>query len=147
MRISTKGRYGMRFMLDVALHGHGSTISLKDVARRQQISEKYLWQVVHPLKSAGLVRVTRGAHGGFALAREASEITMKDILDAVEGSSALVECSDCPEKCDRSPDCAMQSIWKDLNQQVAGALSAVNLQAIVDKQKDIASKEAADFVI
>src|SRR5450759_2500949 len=96
MKLSTKGRYGVRLMLDLASHFGEGPVILKQISQREEISEKYLWQLINPLKSVGLVRATRGAHGGYVLAKTPSEITVKDILQVVEGSLCIVECVEKP---------------------------------------------------
>jgi len=134
-------------MLDLALHGDGEALSLNDIAHRQAISEKYLWQVVNPLKSAGLVTVTRGAKGGFMLTREPALVTLKDILDAVEGDSVLVDCVSVPEKCKRRGECVMQGVWSELTQKISEAMRSITLQSIVERQKLMERDTALDYVI
>lgn len=94
MKISTKGRYALRLMLDVALHSHGTAVPLRDVAQRQDISDKYLEQIVTQLSRAGLVRSVRGAGGGYLLTREPEEYTVGEILRVLEGNLAPVSCAD-----------------------------------------------------
>ena len=94
MKISTKGRYALRLMLDVALHSHGAAVPLRDVAQRQEISDKYLEQIVTQLSRAGLVRSVRGAGGGYLLTREPEEYTVGEILRVLEGNLAPVSCVD-----------------------------------------------------
>src|ERR1035437_5826122 len=91
-------------MLDLAIHGKEGVVTLKAVARRQQISEKYLWQIVTPLKSAGLIAATVGAKGGYTLARDPAKVTLKDILDPLEGDCVLVKCTKRASACSRSAD-------------------------------------------
>ncbi len=135
MKVSTKGRYGVRFMLDVALHQDEGPVTLKDVARRQEISEKYLWQVLNPLKAAGLVTATRGAHGGYALSRPASKITIRDIVATLEGECFLVECTKTPDSCDRAESCVAREMWQDLEDKMAGYMRSITLKQLVEKQK------------
>jgi len=85
MKLSTKGRYGVRLMLDLAAHYGERPVLLKEISQREDISEKYLWHLITPLKSAGLIHATRGAHGGYELAKAPSEITVKDVFEVVEG--------------------------------------------------------------
>ena len=80
MRVSTKGRYGLRILLDVALNQQRGPVALRDISRRQEISQKYLWQVINPLKAAGLINVTRGARGGYVLARSPDKISLREIV-------------------------------------------------------------------
>ena len=99
MKISTKGRYALRLMLDVALHSHGTAVPLRDVAHRQDISDKYLEQIVTQLSRAGLVRSVRGAGGGYLLTREPEEYTVGEILRVLEGNLAPVSCAAADDVC------------------------------------------------
>ena len=103
MKLSTRGRYGVRLMLDLALHYGEGPIFLKDIAERQGISEKYLWQLINPLKTTGLINSQRGAHGGYVLGKAPERISLKEILQILEGSLCLVDCVDNPSFCERSP--------------------------------------------
>ena len=105
MKISTKGRYALRLMLDLALAEAGEPVPLRDVARRQEISDKYLEQIVTPLSRSGLVRSVRGAGGGYLLTRDAAEYTVGEILRPLEGSLAPVSCVDGSECCGRAARC------------------------------------------
>ena len=106
MKISTKGRYALRLMLDLAVHGgDGLPVSLKDVSRRQQLSDKYLEQIVTPLSKAGLVRSMRGAGGGYLLTRRPEEYTVGEILRPLEGDLAPVECATDADFCERCGEC------------------------------------------
>ena len=98
-------------MFDLALHYGEGAVSLRDVARRQGISEKYLWHLIPPLKNTGLITATRGAHGGYVLAKPPHLISLKEILETVEGSMSLVECTDQPSLCNRSGSCVAREIW------------------------------------
>ena len=133
MKISTKGRYGVRFMLDLAVHGKEGVVTLKAVARRQQISEKYLWQVVTPLKSAGLIAATVGAKGGYTLARDPAKVTLKDILDPLEGGCALVKCTRRAGACSRSSACVAREIWQEVSRALARAMEKITLKAMMEK--------------
>ena len=99
MKISTKGRYALRLMLDIALHSHGAAVPLRDVAQRQEISDKYLEQIVTQLSRAGLVRSVRGAGGGYLLTREPEGYTVGEILRVLEGNLAPVSCVDQDDTC------------------------------------------------
>jgi len=133
VKISTKGRYGVRFMLDLAVHGKEGVVTLKAVARRQQISEKYLWQVVTPLKSAGLIAATVGAKGGYALARDPAKVTLKDILDPLEGDCALVKCTKRASACSRSSACVAREIWQEVSRALARAMEKITLKTMLEK--------------
>lgn len=118
MKMSTKGRYGLRLMLDLAMNSGSRPVALKDVAARQEISEKYLEQIIIRLSRAGLVRGTRGARGGYVLARDSQEISVGDILRAVEGSLSPVDCADCAggPVCDRADSCMTIDLWREMRQ-------------------------------
>lgn len=135
MKLSTKGRYGMRIMIDLAEHYHQGTITLKDIASRQEISEKYLWQLVNPLKNAGLIISTRGSTGGYALARPPSRITLKEILLVVEGSLCLVDCTERPETCHRANYCAARDIWSEVAGKLSEILDSFTLEHMIEKQR------------
>ena len=136
MKLSTKGRYGVRLMFDLAVHYGQGAVVLKDVAARQDISEKYLWHLVNPLKNAGLIHSTRGAHGGYTLARPPAEITLKDILTILEGPMCLVECTEAPSLCERSNGCIAREVWAEVTSKMLEALDAFSLESMVEKQKD-----------
>lgn len=116
MKISTKGRYAMRLMLDLALNNTGAPISLKDVARRQEISDKYLEQIISVLNRAGYVRSVRGAQGGYLLRKAPEEYTVGMILRLTEGSLAPVACLDEGDdvNCEKREDCVTLILWKRL---------------------------------
>jgi len=134
MKLSTKGRYGVRLMIDLATnYGKGFTF-LKEISKRQSISEKYLWQVISPLKSAGLVISGRGAKGGYMLSKNPKSITIKDIIEVLEGSFAPVFCVDNPENCKRSKDCATKDLWSELNKRISKFLESISLQDMALRQ-------------
>ena len=135
MKISTKGRYGVRFLLDLAMHTDEGSVTLKEIARRQRISEKYLWQVVAPLKKAGLVRATAGSHGGYTLARPPADLTMKDILQTLEGDS-LLGASSRSEANESIPDAVAREVWKELSDKIGEAMSSITLQDMMARQKE-----------
>ncbi len=136
MRLSTKGRYATRFMLDLALNYGKGNIFLKDIARRQEISEGYLEHIVPPIKAAGLVMSSRGVHGGYALAKPPSKINLKEIVLLMEGSLSLVECADNNESRNGINYCVTQDVWKDLGDKISQTLEAITLQDLVERQKE-----------
>ena len=141
MKLSTKGRYATRALLDLALHFGEGPILVKDISRRQEVSDRYLEQILTPLKAAGLVRVVRGARGGFALARPPSEIRLIEIVQIMEGSTAPVECVDHADSCSRSVSCVTREVWTDLKSAIDGVLESVTLQSLVEKERQ---QQAAD---
>lgn len=123
--ISTKGRYGLRLMLDIAKEGGGRPVPVKEIAKRQDISEKYLEQIISQFSKAGLVRSIRGAQGGYILSRPANEITAGDILRAAEGSIAPVEC--CESGCDHSDGCMTFGLYKRIQDAVDSVVDSTTL--------------------
>jgi len=136
VRLSTKGRYGTRAMLDIALHADAGLVHLKDVAGRQEVSRKYLDNLVARLEADGLLRTVRGAGGGVALTRRPSEITVLEILYALEGPLAPVECVDRPEVCSRSVNCGARDLWTELGGVVSGFLGSVTLDDLCERQRE-----------
>lgn len=147
MKISTKGRYGVRFMLDLVQHFNEDHVSLKDVAKRQEISEKYLWQVIHPLKAAGLISSVRGAHGGYKLARHPEEITIRDIMAVLEGPCALLDCLTSPATCHRGKDCMARIMWREVADKLEQAMASISLADIVKKHKASIESAANNYTI
>ncbi len=135
MKLSTRGRYGVRLMFDLALNGGNGPVSLKDIAARQEISEKYLSNLIPPLRSSGLINSVRGSQGGYVLGKDAREITLKDILLVLEGPMHLVECAGQPEVCNRSTDCLIRDVWSEVGTRMLDALESFTLASIAEKQK------------
>ena len=135
MRISTKGRYGTRVLLDLALQGGKGPVLLKEIAKRQQIPLLYLEHLIAPLKVAGLVRSTRGARGGIWLAKPPREIRLSEIIQLLEGSLAPVVCVDDPHFCPRAEFCAAHDIWGELKEAIIGAIRSVTLEDLAERQR------------
>ena len=135
MKLPTKGRYGVRLMFDLALQAGDGPVTLKDIAARQEISEKYLSNLIPLLKNAGLVHSVRGSQGGHTLAKPPREITVKDILLVLEGSMCLVECAEKPLLCQRSEDCLMRDVWSEVTGKMLDALESFTLEALMERQK------------
>ncbi len=132
MKISTKGRYGLRIMLDLALNENGTPRLIRDIAQSQQISEKYISRLIIALRQAGMVRSIRGAKGGFRLNREPTLVTLLDIVEAMEGPLAIVGCVKAPGKCGRHEACAAREIWDRVNTEIRAAMGKVTLQDILE---------------
>ena len=144
MKISTKGRYALRLMLDLAGNLSGDPIRLREVARRQEISEKYLEQIISILNKAGFVRSIRGPQGGYVLTREPREYTVGMILRLTEGSLCPVACAESEGgACNREETCATRLLWKKLNDAISGVVDTVTLQDLLDWQ----NAGADDYVI
>ena len=137
MKISTKGRYALRLMMDLAENNNGSPISLKDVAKRQDISDKYLEQIISILNKAGYVRSVRGAQGGYMLKMEPQNYTVGMILRQTEGSLAPVACIEDEEiVCDRRQQCVTSIVYKKINDAISGVVGNITLQDLVDWQNE-----------
>lgn len=134
IKLSTKGRYGTRLMLHLArAYSEGKkSVILKDVAEEEGISLRYLEQIIIPLKFANLVKSIRGAGGGYSLTRKPSEIKLVDILEALEGPCALVDCVIDKNFCSRLPRCAVYEIWKEASKVLEDYFSKVTLQTLLD---------------
>lgn len=135
MKLSTKGRYATRAMLDLALNRGEEPILLKDIAQRQQISLSYLEHLVTPLIAGGLIRSTRGAKGGISLVKSPEEIKLSEVIQLLEGSLAPVECVNDPTLCPRSESCVTRDVWTELKNAMTGILESTTLQDLVDRQK------------
>lgn len=145
MKISTKGRYALRMMIDLAQNQGDGYVSLKDIANRQEISKKYLEQIVAILNKPDVLRTNRGYQGGYRLAKNANEYTVGDILRLTEGGLAPVSCLDnSPILCDRAEDCITLPIWKGLYNVISEYLDSITLQDIVDKNSDVSN---FDYII
>jgi len=144
LKLSTRGRYGTRALLELALHQKDGLVLLKDIARKQQISQRYLEHVIRPLVAGGILRSTRGAGGGIALARPPEEIKMSDVIQLLEGSIAPTDCVDNEGICPRSDTCATRDIWCEIRDAVNKILESTSLKDLVDRQT---SKEQSDLDI
>ena len=133
MKISTKGRYALRMMYELAMHKNDGYVPLKDIAKRQGISKKYLEQIVPLFYQSGFLAASRGAQGGYKLAKAPREYTVFQILRITEGDPAPVECVHSPEDCPRAEGCATRFVWDGLYRAVTDYLESVTLQDIVDR--------------
>ncbi|WP_265444397.1 RrF2 family transcriptional regulator [Acetivibrio straminisolvens] len=135
MRLSTKGRYGLKAMLDLALHNDEGPVALKSIAERQGLSENYLEQLFAALKKAGHVTSVRGAQGGYLLSKSPDNITIGSILRALEGSLAPVDCvvEDKPAKCDRFDNCVTKIVWEKIRDSVNEAVDSITLADLVNE--------------
>ena len=144
MKISTKGRYALRLMLDIALNEQNGPVKIKDVAERQEVSDKYLEQIISILNRAGYVKSQRGAQGGYLLTRRPEQYTVGMILRLTEGSLAPVSClEDEPNRCERQEDCVTLLLWKQLNDAINGVVDRVTLADLVEWSR----AKADDYVI
>lgn len=138
MKISTKGRYALRLMLDIAINGTAAPVRLKDTAERQEISVKYLEQIISALVRAGYVKSIRGPQGGYRLARKPSEYTVGMILRQAEGDLVPVDCLDNGElSCGRKSECVTRRIWEELDDAIRGVLDKYTLADLVGWQDEM----------
>ena len=135
MKLSTRGRYGTRIILDLALHDGQGPVLLRDIAQRQQISLPYLGHLITPLLTAGIVRSMRGPRGGISLAKPPLEIKLSEVLQILEGSMAPAECVTDPDVCPRSDSCVTRDVWGELKKAMNGVLESTTLQDLVERQK------------
>jgi len=135
MKISTRGRYATRAMLDMALHYGKTQVLLKDISARQGISLRYLEQIVTPLIAANLINSTRGPRGGVMLARPPQKIKLSEVIQVIEGPITPVECVENPGICTRAPSCAARDVWTDLAKAMYGVLESTTLQDLVESQE------------
>lgn len=145
MKISTKGRYALRMLLDLAEHRSNGFTALKDIAQRQNISKKYLEQIVPVLNKSDILITNRGFQGGYKLAQTPDKYTVGDILRLTEGSLAPVSCLEQePIQCERSAECPTLPVWQGLNRVINEYLDSVTLQDILDGQRE---KYSNDYMI
>ncbi len=135
-RLSTKVRYGTRVMLELALNYGEGHMLLKNIANKQDISVGYLEQIMPSLKAAGFIHSSRGAHGGYTLARLPEEITLSEIFASLEGPISLAECINSPEVCDRADFCVTRDLWDEVSENIDNTLRSKSLQDLVHKHKD-----------
>ena len=134
IRISTKGRYGTRFMLELAINYSRKPMLLRDIATREEISEGYLQHIVDTLKGSGLIFSNRIRHGGYTLSRKPEEITLKDILSSLEGTISLTECVHNPDICARSPHCTTHDVWSELCNKFSSSLEEITLKDMTERK-------------
>ncbi len=141
MKISTRGRYALRLMMDIALAEGDAPVRIKDIAGRQELSEKYLEQIVSVLNKAGLVRSSRGPQGGYRLTREPEEYTAGEIVSSIEGSLAPVACLESEtNECPRHRVCATLRLWQKVDDAIQTVMNSVTLADLIAWQKDLEKK-------
>ena len=139
MKLSTRARYGVRLMLALARNYGRGTLYLRDVAKSEEISEKYLGQIIIPLRGAGLVNSNRGVHGGYTLARSPGEITLRQIVEPLEGD-CLVDCVKNASACSRVSTCASRDVWALLGGKISETLEGITLEQLVRMNQDKAEQ-------
>lgn len=139
MKITTKGRYGLRALIDLAKYSEIEPVSINSIATRQGISERYLEQLMTLLKKAGIIKSIRGAGGGYVLAREMSEISVGDVLRALEGSLEPVECAAFSQEdsCEAAGGCVTKYVWQRINESINQTVNEISLKQLVDESKAV----------
>lgn len=135
MRLSTRSRYGVRLMLALGMNDKKDPIFLKDIAHSGDMSEKYLSQIIIPLKAKGLVTTFRGAHGGYLLSRPASQITLREIIEPLEGDLGLVDCVSNPVVCDKAESCVTRDVWNEMSSLLLDFLDTFTLEDLIKKSR------------
>lgn len=135
MKLSTKGRYGLRALIDLALYSENEIVSIQSIARRQNISDSYLEQLMRKLRSAGLIVSVRGAQGGYKLARPANEISVGDVLRALEGSLEAVTCGGEDNSCQGADLCVTKFVWERINSSIRDTVDSIMLSQLVEESR------------
>ncbi|MDS1030217.1 Rrf2 family transcriptional regulator [Bacillota bacterium LX-D] len=141
MKLSTKGRYGLRAILDVALNQHEGPVTINSISKRQDLSERYLEQLLITLKQNGLIKSIRGFQGGYILGKEPQNITAGDVIRALEGPIALADCvsGDKPGFCSRADFCVTKIVWEDLKNAMIKVLDSYTLADLMDEHQKMSS--------
>lgn len=134
MKLSTKGRYGTRALLDIALHDEEGLIPLKEIAHRQQISLSYLEHLITPLIEGGIIKSSRGIGGGVSLVKSPEQIKLSEVIRLLEGSLAPVKCVADPTVCNRSEFCVTRDVWSEIKTAMDGVLESTTLQDLIERQ-------------
>jgi len=149
MKISTKGRYGLRILLDLAIHQSEKKPRLiRDIAKSQQISEKYISRLVIALRKAGMIRSVRGVNGGFHIAMKPEDITLLDVIEVMEGPLSIVDCVKAPKRCAMHENCAPREIWCKLNDEIRDLMRQTTLADILESYKKQSARDGmVDYCI
>ncbi len=147
MKLSTRGQYGTRALLDLALRETEEPVPLRGIALRQQIPLQYLEHLITPLIAAGILRSIRGAKGGILLVRAPEEIKLSEVIQVLEGPIAPTECLDNPGICDRSAFCVTRDVWDELKRAMEGVLESTTLQDLVERHRKKEQTEPAMYYV
>ena len=132
IKISAKTRYGLRILLDLAMHGNGTARAVKDIAQSQQTSEKFISLLAVRLHRGGLIKTVRGMRGGLTLVKQPANIRLLDVVELMEGPVNILDCLTAAPQCARANHCAARQIWGGVNQKIIAALAGVTLQQVID---------------
>ncbi len=146
MKLSTKGRYGARAALELALRYGGGPVMVREIADCQNISERYLEHILNALRASGIVRSTRGAHGGYELAKPPETVTLGDVVRSLEGPLDIVACTHDGD-CERADMCVTMNIWRDVRNAVESVLDGVTLEELVNRHRRLAGGATAEYTI
>ena len=148
MKLSTKGRYGVKAMVDLAIHYGDAPVSIKTISSRQSISEYYLEQLFSPLRKAKLITSIRGAQGGYVLAKEPKDITVGDILVVLEGPVSLSDCVMDEDICENSGKCVTKIVWEKMKKGIEDVINSITLQDMIDDHnKNILDNDITNLII
>lgn len=145
MKLSTRTRYGLRAMLDIGMNSEGTPLLVKDIAKRQNISERYLEHILLALKKAGILRSIQGGKGGYVFLKKPAEIKLREIIEALEGPLSFVECVGKKEICDRSENCVARELWCKVRDEVLRILEQTTLKELIDRQKEKIKRKGGVF--
>ena len=146
MKISTKGRYGARAALELSLRYGSGPVRVREISESQEISERYLENILNTLRTSGLVKSTRGAKGGYELAKTPSGITLFDIIKSLEGPLDVVSCTGDYE-CGRAAECATISVWKEIKEMIEEVLSSITLEDLAERERKLINHGLAEYNI
>jgi Rrf2 family iron-sulfur cluster assembly transcriptional regulator len=146
MKLSTKTRYGTRMILEMAQNYGQGSIQLGEIANRQNISLKYLEQIIRPLKQAGYIKSFRGAKGGHILSKAPEDITVGEIVAVLEGGDTLIHCDKDPEDCERVESCLTRYLWMEAAAAMFQRLSAITFADLITLEKDVCKNKIIDFL-
>ena len=138
MKISTRGRYGLRIMLDLARNDGEKPRMISDICKAQGLSQKYVGRLIIELRKAGMIASVRGAKGGYKIKRLPKHITLLEIIETMEGAISIVDCVMCPKKCKRSTACTAREVWSELNEKIRREFEAITLQDILNRYDSVA---------
>lgn len=147
MKLSTRSTYGVRAMLALAIHSTGKPLMVREIAEQYNLPPTYLEQLMVLLKKAGLVHATRGAHGGYLLARSAAEINLMEIIEVLEGTLALADCPTGVGCCGQPETCALHDIWNEATHALQHVFQSISLANLVERQRDKISSPALTYSI
>jgi Rrf2 family protein len=146
MKLSTRSRYGTRMILDMAQHYNGQPVQLGEISKRQNVSLKYLEQIIRPLKEAKLIKSFRGSKGGHMLNKSPQEITVGEVVALLEGGSSLIKCAKDPDACDRVDNCVTRFLWVEVSNAIFERLNTITFADLVTLENRECKDQFLDFI-